>query len=85
MERQESALAAEFEDRRQLLMTVPPPRLVGADGAIVSDSDRRADTTLVAVTVHQVAAGFADDTEVARALTDALGDAERPASATLPS
>ena len=34
----------------------------------------------MAVTVHQVAAGFADDTEVARALTDALGAAERLAS-----
>jgi class 3 adenylate cyclase len=61
---QEAALAAEYENRRQLLLSVLPPRLVEAEGQIHGTGETTDIGTVVAVSV-EVAGDPSDDGEAA--------------------
>lgn len=66
----EAALQAEFEDRRALLLSVLPPRLVDDSGGIAAD-DRIADVaTVIAVSVDASADELIDDDDRVTDLLD---------------
>jgi len=61
---QEAALAAEFEQRRRLMLSVLPPRLVQAEGQILGSGETIDVATVIAVTV-EVEGEASDDGEAA--------------------
>lgn len=68
--RQERALDAEYERKRELLLSVLPPRLVAVDGVVSGTGERVDLATVVAVSI-ETDAGELDDDE----LTDVLAAA----------
>jgi class 3 adenylate cyclase len=50
--RQEQALADEFENRRKLLLTVLPPRIVRSDGVVTGSGDVAETATVIAVSLR---------------------------------
>jgi class 3 adenylate cyclase len=70
LERQERALEAEYERKRELLLSVLPPRLVAGDGVVSGTGERVDLATVVAVSI-ETDAGELDDDE----LTDVLAAA----------
>ena len=70
----EAALASEYEDRRELLLAVLPPRLIDESGS-VSDSGDLADlATVVAVTVDTSTNELEEDEDRRADLLDQGGD-----------
>lgn len=70
LERQERALDAEYDRKRELLLSVLPPRLVAVDGVVSGTGERVDLATAVAVSI-ETDAGELDDDE----LTDVLAAA----------
>lgn len=74
LERQETALAKEYEDRRNLLLTVLPPRIVRVDGVVTGSGEVAETATVVAVSLQADAHGLLpEDSDVAGALGSAVG------------
>ncbi|MCP3856462.1 MAG: HAMP domain-containing protein [Actinomycetia bacterium] len=75
---QETALAEQYEERRQLLLTVLPPRMVQADGIVSGQGDNAATATVVAASI---APSDMDQTspesELPQVLAEALTGAEQ--------
>ena len=74
---QERALDAEYERKRQLLLSVLPPQLVGDDGDVVAGGGRRADTATVVAVAIDAGATDLDDADLAEALAATVDIAER--------
>mgnify|MGYP001812966723 CR=1 FL=1 len=79
LERQEQALADEFENKRELLLSVLPPQLVREDGE-VSEAGNLVDIATVIAVVVVLDRGDLDDDDTTEALATATGLAERLAS-----
>ena len=78
--RQEQALDDEYERKRQLLLTVLPPHLVGDDG-VVSDTGEYIDAaTVIAVSIDTDDAELDTSDELADALSAVTATAERLAT-----
>ncbi|MCH7789658.1 MAG: HAMP domain-containing protein, partial [Acidobacteria bacterium] len=78
LETKERALKAEYEQKRELLLTVLPPRLVGAEDARVTDEDVVGHATAISVTLamrmnEHASAGDEDSTEL-RSMIAKLAD-----------
>ena len=76
LEVQEAALSDEYERRRQLLLAVLPPHLVGEGGEVADDTEGHDEATMVAIGIAVVAGEFGDDEEGANALHAAAAAAE---------
>ncbi|MEM8620208.1 MAG: adenylate/guanylate cyclase domain-containing protein [Actinomycetota bacterium] len=76
LEVQEAALSDEYERRRQLLLAVLPPHLVGEGGEVAANTGERDEATMVAIGIAVVAGEFGDDEEGANALHAAAAAAE---------
>jgi class 3 adenylate cyclase len=75
--RQEAALEEEYENRRRLLLTVLPPRMVEGDDIPSEEAALAQTATVVAVALdHPAGATAPDDTERAELLASALSLAE---------
>ncbi len=79
LERQEQALADEFESRRNLLLTVLPPELVRDDG-VVSGTGNVVDTASVIAVAFDLDRGEVDDDDFTEALATATAIAEQLAA-----
>ena len=79
LERQEQALADEFESRRNLLLTVLPPQLVRDDG-VVTGTGNVVDTATVIGVAFDLDRGEVDDDDFTDALATATALAEQLAA-----
>ncbi|TFH14030.1 MAG: HAMP domain-containing protein, partial [Acidimicrobiales bacterium] len=80
LERQELALDQEYEQKRQLLLSVLPPHLVSGDGVVSGTGDEIAVRTVIAVVVDADQDELDNDDELAEALAAASAAAERLAT-----
>ena len=80
LEEQEKALAAEFDERRRLLLSVLPPRMVEAHGVASGSGDAAEPATVIAVALQSAAGALApDEAELAAFRSQALAVAEEMA------
>jgi class 3 adenylate cyclase len=75
LSRQERALEAEFERKRQLLLSVLPPHLVRDDGAVSGSGDRVDTATVIAVAIDTLVTDL-DPVDLAEALAATVDIAE---------
>ncbi len=78
--RQEQGLRDEFENKRQLLLSVLPPHLVRGDGVVSGTGDQVAARTVIAVAIDTDRTEIDSDDDLTEALAAASAVAERLAA-----